>query len=455
MQQLVATVIRRTETGRRTTSTGLSARRLSLRVRVEGPVEKALAVPDRVKGREMTIVREVPGRWGIRRGDTIVLSRKESARALCPRRASLPELPSGADAVRLDTGDIDRDGFEEDRLSNAFVEAVLKPHRGARLASLRDCGGVDRFAQPFEHIMAGKYVLLGGAEDLIFESGSPGKLWNAALEREQGGAGEAVYGTKLKSPAHVRLRKRAWTEPGLPGVITEVRIRYDGTSNDEAGRESADEDRTAISYGIRLSTAVTGTASRNVFDVPGPGGVKVVRYVRPPHGRRWRWRDWRDESFGLRGGFLISRHEVLGRPLMVLFSARRALCVGIRNDLPGPEVVLRHRTVRLRADAERPWGAAFLSGDASCASGKSALLLSRDRTGTRLAVSVRTARRVERIRASLLTAGGRRRLTLRPVEVPYAGHLHTGVLEDLDAMRRLACRVRVADDVLRAALEDA
>lgn len=378
--------------------------------------------------------------------------------------------------ARLESSDVDRDGFAEDVLSNTFVEAVVQPHRGARLISLRDGRGTDRLAQPGEYIMGGKYVLLGGAEDLLEESGSPGELWKAALEREPGLDGTSVrYLRTMKNPKGVRFEKNVRVESWLPGVASECTLRYDGAPHEDrngesrsrgAGGESSSEgdgrrtadrgakkDNADLTYGVRMSTAVEGTGSESLFELVLPGRNERVRYHRPPHGNRWRWRDWRNERFGLRGGFFVSRHEASGRAMLVVFDARRALCLDIRSDLPGPELILRHRTVTLRPGTKRTYGAAFLSGDAAAVEGASALLLSRSRSGRELAVIVRTARRIDRLVASVGTREGRRRVTLRPREVPHAGTVYSAVVETSAVRRACSCRVKVGGDRLAAALE--
>ncbi len=462
MQHLVAKIMKREEFGRRTAPSGLTVCRVRLTARIEGPVSSALTVPDRVKGREVTVTRDVPKPWLPRVGDRVVLDPGESARALSPRPARRPEPPVGAGTVALASADVDRDGFDEDLISNAFVEGVVQPHRGARLVSLLDAQGGDRFAQAYEHIMAGKYVLLGGAEDVVVESGMPGELWSASLDREVDDASRSVvYSRRLRSPRGLRFRKRVRVEPDLPGVLTEVTLRYEQepegepvTAGIDGGTEPEDrKDHATVSYAVRLSTAVHGAGSRNVFVLPTPQGMKLVRYHRPPYGSRWRWRDWKNETFGLRAGFILSRNEDTGRAMMLLFSARRSLYVGVLNDLSGPELMLRHRPVRLASGTSRTWGAAFLSGDASAASGSSALLLTRGRSGRELAVTVRTTRRVERLTATLATGGGRRRLTLAPREVPHAGRVFSGVIAGRGIRDALSCRVRVGDDALAAQLE--
>jgi hypothetical protein len=431
---------------------------MKLRVRVVGPVVAALSVPDRVKDRVLTVTRDVPMPWGIRAGDTVVLSPGEGARLLSSRRAEPPAPPEVSGEVRLDEADLDRDGYDEDVLSNAYVRAVLQPHRGGRLLSFVDGRGVDRLAQPGQHIMAGKYVLLGGAEDVIVESGTPGDLWNASLDRgPESGGSSVLYTMDLKSPEGVRFAKRAALEPDLPLFSSEVTLRYEGRKAERSnGEGDAGEggDRKRLSYAVRLSTAVGEPDSMNVFHVPGPRGMRVVRFHRPPHGSRWRWRDWRNERFGLTSGFLLSRHEQLERPLLVLFGGRRALYASFLNDLAGPETVLRHRTATVAAGRATTFGVAFLCGDAAAAAGRSALVLSRSRSGGDLAVCVRTGRRADRLRASLHVGGRRRSLTLVPRRLGRAGFVMAGTLSGGEAAGPVRCRVAVGGDHLAAELEE-
>jgi hypothetical protein len=464
MQHLVATVMRSARTGPVSRAAGLTVAPTRLSVRIEGPVSKALSVPEGIVGRELVITRDVPTLWRPRRGDPVVLSAAESARVLRPRRRPRAGPPIAPAAARLEVCDIDRDGFREDIFVNAFVEAVVQPHRGGRLLSLRDARGHDRFAQPDAYIMEGKYILLGGAEDIVVESGRPGELWKAALEREADeGAVSVRYERTLKSPKNLRFIKRVGTDGAFPGVFIEVDIVSAGrgapegraASGEDAGTDDGTKDTTAASYALRLSTALHGKDALNLFDVPGPRGVRVERFHRPAHGSRWRWRDWRNERFGLRGGFLVSRHEELGRPLMMVFSPRRMLCLSMLNDYTGPEIVARHRPASLAPASRRRYGVAFVAGEASASVGSSALIVSRGRGGDTVAVTVRTGRRVDRLTARLRTAGGLRRLTLRPRELPGAGRLYVGTLSGRDLRKAFACRVRAGSDALAVDVEAA
>lgn len=478
MHRLLAEVRRKTLKRRYRDHNGLDYVRYALRVRVVGSAIDALAVPKRCVGREVDLVRDFLLPWGVKVGDLLVLDPDESARVLCPRRAKDEGCSATSDAARAAYGDFDRDGFSEDLMTNAFVRAIIQPHRGARLHSLKDCDGLDRLAQPFEYIMGGKYILLGGAEEFIAEAGSPGDLWKAAFERKgptsAGGAVELAYTRALKDPKGVTIGKRVRVEPGLPGVLESYVVSYSGKPRDQAGDDRAGgetggdgeeprdgkggkDDRADLTLCVRLSTPVLGEiGSRNVFDVPGPAELELVRYHRPGYGRRWRWRDWRHEHFGLRAGFLVSRHEEQGAVLAILFSPRKTAHVSIRPDFQGPELTVRHVRTKIAKGRKREFGLALLVGHAVAASADSMLLLTRGkpgRGGVPIAVTLRTTRRVERPRVSMATGGSRKRATLVRRDLPGAGHVYTKVVRLPRAALPLSCAMSVGPERLSLNLE--
>lgn len=437
---------------------GLEYERYSVRARITGSAVGALAVPDRVVGRDVTLRRDCLRPWAVRKGDLLVLDPVESARALCPREPRpLRDMPV-AGAVRVESCDVDRDGFEEDVVANAFVRAVFQGHRGARLSSLSGADATDRLARPFEYIMAGKYVLLGGVEPFVVEGGSPGEIWKSAFERlgtpwqPENGAGtsrssgrSAAYGLDLESPAGVRLTRSVRVEPWFPGVMETCVAQYSGRSSRSRGEESgvpkaggpkpgdAAKDETDVTLALRISPATSGdTPSLNMLEIPCIDGLHTVRFHQPGFGRRWRWRDWRDEHFGARGGFLVCRNEGSNGVLAVLWNARRLSYVCTRSDYTGPEIDLVHRTRKLRKGRSCGVGAAYLVGDASAVRGDSLLLASRsgESGGKRhLALVLRTPRETGSVRARVECAGGRRVVALRPISVPEVGIVRTGVLE--------------------------
>jgi hypothetical protein len=423
---------------------GLDYGRYSLRVRIEGSAIGALPVPERVIGREASLSRDFMMPWGVKRGDLLVLDPGESARVVSPRRARQTEGLPVPGRVRLESGDFDRDGYPEDVIANAFACARVQPHRGARLQSLRGRSGQDRFAQPFDYVMGGKYILLGGAEEGIAEAGKPGELWKSAFEREELSAGEdrveIAYRRTLDNPRGVTLRKTVSAEPYLPGVMESYALTYAGrpetdegipVGSGKGGRKEG-EDETDITFFLRFTTAVIGDCgSRNVFDVSSRTGIRTVRYHRPGFGRRWRWRDWRDEHFGPGGGFVVSRHEELGNVLAVLFHPRRASHVSVRCDYTGPEVSVVHLARKVKKGRRVDFGAAFLVGDGAACDGDSMLLVSLGTpAGGRvpLALTLRTGGRLQRASAAVSTRRGRRTVSLRRRDLPHAGAILAGVV---------------------------
>ncbi len=462
-------------------SNGLEYSRYALKAEVLGSAIDALKVPVRYIGRGVSLTRDFLLPWGVKVGDLLVLDPSESARVLCRGRPSGLGRCSTSGAPRVDSGDVDRDGFSEDLLTNAFVKAVVQPHRGARVQSLCGCDGIDRFAQPFDYIMGGKYILLGGTEAYIVEGGSPGDLWKAAFKREEPAKArdgvEIGYSHALKSPEGVALSKRVRVEREIPGVLESYTVSYagkpakdakaDGSDGDgrEDGGGQADrtdtkagkDDKADVTFCVRLSTPVHGEiGSRNVFDVPGPDGLELVRYHRPGYGRRWRWRDWRDEHFGLRAGFLVSRHEEIGAVMAVLFSPRKTAHVSIRRDFQGPEVTVRHVQRKIAKGRKQEYGLAFLVGHAVAATADSMLLLTRGRAGrggVPVAITLRTQRRVERVRAAISTASGRRAAALSRRDLPHAGRVSTKIVRFPRAAFPLSCSVRVGGERLSVDLE--
>jgi len=454
---------------------GLEYVRYALRARVEGSAIDALKVPRGHVGRDVSLTRDFLLPWGVKVGDLLVLDPSESARVLCRRRPPTLGRCSTTGVPRCESGDVDRDGFAEDLLTNAFVRAVVQPHRGARVQSLSDCAGTDRLAQPFDYIMAGKLILLGGVEEYIAEGGSPGDMWNAAFQRdepaESADAVEIGYSHAPKSPQGVKFSKRVRVERGIPGVLERFTIAYAGKPTKEGGATEPDgepqeggegkkaqkKDEADVTLCLRLVTPVLGdVGSRNVFDVPGPDGLELVRYHRPGYGRRWRWRDWRDEHFGLRAGFLISRHEELGAAMAVLFNRRRVGHVSIRRDFQGPEVTVCHVRGKLAKGRRREHGLALLIGHAVTATADSLLLLTRGRSGRGgipVAITLRTEGRIERPRAVVSTAEGRRTLLLPRRDLPGAGHIFTATLQVPRSAFPLSCTVRAGAERLSTDLE--
>ena len=478
MQRLLAEVRHKRLKKRYRDRNGLEYVRYALRAKVEGSAVDALSVPKRVVGREISLTRDFLLPWGVRKGDLLVLDPDESARVLCPRRAQVREGCTGSGRVVVESGDVNRDGHSEDVFANCFVRAIVEPHRGARLRSLTGRSGSDRFAQPYDYVMGGKYILLGGAEAVILESGSPGELWKAAFGREErdpgDGAVERAYTHALKSPEGVKLEKTVRLERDFPGVLETYRVSYSGKPKAEGEKDGTGEsgekaasgpgdakakkdDTTEITFCVRVSTAVLGdVGSRNVFDVPESGNLKLVRYHRPGSGRRWRWRDWRDEYFGLGPGFLVSRHEKLGNVLVALMSPRKTGLVSIRRDYQGPELLVRHVPRKLRKGRRVEFGMGFLVGDAVRASADSMLLLTkgkRGRDGIPVAFTLRTARRIDRVWASVSTSAGRRTFTLAQRELPGAGCVYMKVVHFPGASFPLTCTVTAGKERLSCSLE--
>jgi len=460
MHRLLVTVLKAEPAGRRRDPSGLLRGSFRLRVKVKGAAVGALKAPARVVGLEGSLRRDFLLPWAPRRGDLLVLDPSESRRFLVPRGARARRLSPTATA-RVSVADVDGDGWQEDVFSNPFVSGAVQPHRGARLLSLAGRSGADRFAQPVVHIMAGQYVLLGGAEEFLLETGMPGEIWNAAFSREASAAG-ATYARKLKTPEGVALTKEVRVEDGLPGVLEVVRLSYAGKPSEEGDEDDGGEprkpDRTDVSLGIRMSTRVLGpVGSTNVIEIPSRGELVKVRFHRPAYGRRWRWRDWKDEFFGIGPAFLVSRNEREGNALAVLFGFGRAAVVNVRSDFEGPEVMLRSSRVALVKGRSAEFGAAFLPADALAASGTSLLLatLGRPSGGTvPLALTLRSSERVARPLAALdLRRGGRRAIALRRREVPAAGVVYAAVVPARASWFPLACSVKLGAERLECVVE--
>lgn len=454
---------------------GLEYGRYALGAEVLGSAIDALKVPESHIGRRVSMTRDFLSPWGVKVGDLLVLDPSESARVLCRTRPAPLGRCSMSGRPRFESGDVDRDGFPEDLLTNAFVRAMVQPHRGARIQSLCDCDGTDRLAQPFDYIMGGKYILLGGAEEYIAEGGAPGDLWKAAFKRgdpeEAPDDVEIGYSHALKSPEGVAFSKRVRVERDIPGVLERLTVSYAGKPKkaseapepdaraQEGGERAKAEkkDEAAVTLCVRLTTPTHGEiGSRNVFDVPGPDGLELVRYHRPGYGRRWRWRDWRDEHFGLRAGFVVSRHEEVGAAMAVLFSPRRTAHVSIRRDFQGPELTVSHVQTKVAKGRKKEYGLALLIGHAVATTADSMLLLTRGRGGrggVPVAITLRTRRKVERVRAAVSTAGGRTAPVLSRRDLPSAGHVFTKTVRLPRSAFPLSCSVKVGGERLSVDLE--
>jgi hypothetical protein len=465
VHRLLAQIVEAKETGRRHGRSALVRASFRLRVKVKGAAVGALGAPDGVVGREGTLRRDCLLPWAPRRGDLVVLDPAESARFLAPRgRERL--VPGGTDAPRVTGADTDGDGWPEDVFTNEFAAGAVQPHRGARLQSLVGRDGRDRFAQPMAHIMAGQYVLLGGAEVFLPETGMPGEVWKAPFARTVSAeAAEVGYSRKLDSPRGATLTQTVRMEPGLPAVLVLATATYagrpksdkpdeGGSAKDGRGRR---KDTVELGLGFRMSTPVLGgVESRNLFEIPSGGDLARLRYHRPAHGRRWRWRDWKDEFFRLAPGFIVSRNEREGNALVVLFGGGPASVAIVRSDFEGPEVMLRGPRRTVAKGGRVSLGAAFLPADAVAASGTSllAVTLGRRRGGdVSAAVLLRTSRRAGAPVAVVSGRRGRgRAVRLSERKIPGAGSVHAATVTlraaDLPAefsasvgRERLACAV--------------
>ncbi len=454
---------------------GLEYDRYDVRARVLGSAMEALPAPDGVVGRDVRLVRECLRPWKVRKGDLLVLDPAESARVLCRRRPRAEEdLPSGA-GVRLETLDIDRDGFEEQVVSNAFARAVFQWHRGARLASLEGASGSDRLTRSYEYLMAGKYILLGGVEPFIAEAGSPGEIWKSSFEAVDGeppsdGSYRSSHRRTLESPAGVSLAVGAAMLPGLPGIAMTYEAGYagkpprggeagPGESGETCSRagEKDEPDTTEVTLGVRAFTNPAGPVpSLNVFEIPCSDGVHSVRFHPPTFGRRWRWRDWRNEHFAVRGGFAVSRNEALGNALVMLFGQRKVSFVSVRSDYTGPELDILHKTRKLAKGRRHAVGAAFLVADAVSVA-RSAMFMAAIGSGRRgrrqVAFVLRTPGGGGGRRATLTCADRRRTLTLTPLALPEAGTVWTGTLELGRSAFPLRASVRAGAQHLELGLE--
>ncbi len=477
MQRLLAEVRKKTLEKRYRDDNGLEFGRFKLVVKVKGAAAGALSVPKTFIGKEASLTRDFMFPWKVKKGDLLVLDPKESAKILRKRGPRVDLECTRAGVVEKRSGDVDSDGYAEDILANCFVSAVYQPQRGARLLSLRGCAGEDRFAQPLDYIMAGKYILLGGAEELIVEGGSPGEIWKSEFERTEPepatGSAELRFSRSLKSPEGVTISKEVELESDLPGVVGRYVISYAGETERKDAKKDGDEasgdgsagkagdkkekDETDVTFVVRMSTRADGhPASLSVFDVPGGRGLTKVRYHRPGYGRRWRWRDWRDEHFGLKPGFVISRHEREGRVLAILFGTRRGCHLSIRSDYQGPELQLRHAPRKIPKGGRALYGVAFLVGSDVAANDTTMFLASKGRAGRGgipVALTVRTSRKGDPFRVSIRTAQGRRSVTLSARDLAGAGRVHTKTINIPRGSFPIECTTTVGGERLSVRVE--
>jgi hypothetical protein len=477
MQRLLVTIIDTRLTKRFRDKSGFEFGRHALRVRVQGGAIEALSVPDRVVGREASLVRDFLLPWAPKKGDPLVLDPTETARILAPRSRSRSWDHLFAERESVTFEDVDRDGFAEDVIAGRFAAAAVQSHRGARLSSLVDPSGHDRLGHPLDYLSEGKYVLLGGTEALVEESGSPGEFWNASLSqvgpRAVPGALELGYRHGFKNPEGLALSKFVEVESDLPIVSERYILSYAGKRTPETetgpdgrpeagraspsgGREALDE--TPATFAVRIWPAVLGEVpSMNVLDVPGRGALRTVRFHPPQFSRRWRWRDWRDEHFGGGPGFALWRHERMGRPTAVLFNPRLVSYVSLRSDFEGPVINVRYATKHIPKGGRAEYGLGYLVGDAFAASGSSLLLISKGRKRGRavpMAVTLRTSKHVRSARVVIATASGTRSCTLTPREIPGAGRVHVKVLEFPAGSFPLAWSLKLPGETLRCEVKE-
>jgi hypothetical protein len=321
---------------------------------------------------------------------------------------------------------------------------------------------------PFSYTRAGKYLMLGGAEEILSEAGSPGDMWKAEFKREEPGSTEGVssivYRHKFKTPKGLSLRKEVLIEPDVPAVFQRYVLYYagrgdegDGTEKDGDGtsRGKKKPDQTDISFGIRMTTSVPETVdSASIFYLPTSGEVTRARYHRPAFGRRWTWRDWRQEYFGLSPGFAVSCDECTGAVLAAMFRPRRAH-VSVRSEFAAPELTIRHATRKVKKGRRLEFGLGLFVADAHAVSGSSLLLLTRGRRSggeTSVGVTLRTSHRVKSVRARLAYGAKRRTVALRRREIPRAGAYFSATLRVSTPSLPLRCSVAVGKEHLSCVL---
>jgi hypothetical protein len=138
-------------------------------------------------------------------------------------------------------------------------------------------------------------------------------------------------------------------------------------------------------------------------------------------------------------------------------NARLVSLLSTRSDFEGPELSVRHATRRIRKGRRAEFGLGYLVGDASAASGRSLLLVSKGRRRGRtvpVAMTLRTARRVHGARVVVKTrSGARRSCLLAAREIPAAGRVYAKVVEFPAGAFPLAFSLKLSGETLRCELK--
>lgn len=210
---------------------------LTLRVRILGPAQPALRLPEGVRGKTTTITRTALRDDQFAAGARLVLSASESSLLLAPE-APGDELP----ATGRRAADYNRDGFVEQRLGNPFVRLDVEPSYGGRIASLQlRRRAVELFARPVMPSEEGP--VLGGFADGLAGSG-PGDLSCAEYQLAEAHDDEVIVARDLSGPFKGAITRAVRLEPDAPliRVTTAIRRAWDA---DAAKKQRAKAKRLA------------------------------------------------------------------------------------------------------------------------------------------------------------------------------------------------------------------
>ncbi len=226
--------------------------RAYLRLRIEKEAIKAFKLPRGLKGRIVTITRLYPSRYPPQKGDKVILVYPELEAFIKGNVITHSESP-----VFIREGDFNQDGFPEYSISNGLVEAVVLPHRGARVSGLIYRGY--NFFEGTSEYLDRDYIELGGYDDHIDDKRFGGSLYSAEFKPTLGKNGIVLRGKKCG----FEIEKCVKLHPGLPIVRSKTEFRA--------------KVKKSLEYWQRI--AVRANSGRTLVYIPAKDRLEVERYV--------------------------------------------------------------------------------------------------------------------------------------------------------------------------------
>jgi hypothetical protein len=270
----------------------------------------------------------------------------EELRAYFPR--------PGARQVFTYSADVDRDGFPERILENAFLRCAVSPHLGGRVLQLVNRStGVDFFPIP-ELFGSGGYVEYPGIDDHIQRKG-PGSLYNAEFKVGKEHHGKLVLNHKAKD---LRIEKTFRMLPGLPLVVERVEL-------------TTSKKKREIEYWKKVPVRADIGSGEVFLSAPTAEKVETFRHHDPSG--PWAW----TEEFHVGPmGLALACREAVGKHLFVLYDPGRMSEMKMRISPYLHTLEIHKNNYELKKNKTLKLGFLHALGEASVVGKKYAFLLS-------------------------------------------------------------------------------